>query len=101
MEPQIGMGATLGVGSDRYPYTIVEVSKSKKRIGVRRDNYTRLDGRGPYTENQEYEYHQTQGAAEEYYTLRENGRWVREGESMRGGSSMGIGQRRYYQDPHF
>ena len=30
--PEVGMGATVGVGSDRYPATIIEVNKGKDGV---------------------------------------------------------------------
>jgi hypothetical protein len=36
--PEVGMGATLCYPSDRYPYTIIGVSKSGKTITLQADN---------------------------------------------------------------
>ena len=35
------------------------------------------------------------------FTLRKNGRWVADGESMRSHGGLGIGHRDYYRDPSF
>lgn len=51
--PEVGMGATEVVGSDRYPYTIVKVVNPKK-IVVQRDDYRRTDNNGQ-SELQTYE----------------------------------------------
>lgn len=35
--PQVGDGCHYGIGSDRYPFTVVEVSKSGHRVVVEND----------------------------------------------------------------
>lgn len=52
--PEVGMGATLIVGSDRYPYTVVAV-KSEVSCTIQEDKATRLDKRG-MSEDQEWYY---------------------------------------------
>ena len=54
-----------------------------------------------YYSNQVYEYTPRPNGSRELYRLRKNGRYVRDGEPMRGGTSITIGYRRYYQDPSF
>jgi hypothetical protein len=99
VKPKIGMGATMGIGSDCYPYTIVEIL-SDKRIAVTADISTPT-GKHDYFRNQDYDYTSNPDGVKEIYTLRKNGRWVREGETMHSGRCLHIGSRRRYDDPHF
>lgn len=96
--PEVGMGATVLCWSDRHAYTIVEVSA--KRIGVQRDNASRVDG-GRMSESQQYEYTPNLNATVEYFTLRKNGAWIKEGNAMKGGTQIRIGDRREYYDFSF
>lgn len=96
--PQVGMGATESVGSDRYPYTVILVV-SPKKIVVRRDDFCRTDRNG-MSESQTYEFTQTVEGPETTLTLRRNGRWVSEGTAMKDGHWF-IGERQAYQDPCF
>lgn len=99
-KPKVGRGVTMPSGSDSYPGTIIAVSKSGRKITVQEDTATRLDDRGPYTENQEYKYEPNLTGPVTEFSLRSNGRWVRVGEPNRhGSSSCWIGHRRYYRDP--
>lgn len=52
--PEVGMGVTQGVGSDSYPYTIVEVL-SPRRVVVQADSFKALPGSDPFG-YQKYEY---------------------------------------------
>ncbi len=97
--PVEGMGVTLGVGSDRYPWTVSAVL-GLKRIVVQRDQYRRTDKNG-MSESQTYEFTRDPDGSTRTLTLRKNGRWVEVGESMNGGGSWGVGHRDAYQDPHF
>ena len=97
--PKVGMGATLVIGSDCHPYTIVFV-KSPKRIIVQEDRYERKDKNGPFTEMQEYEYFFRPDAPKVIFTLRKNGRWYQKGQPM-GSPALSVGERRAYQDPCF
>ena len=67
-EPVVGMGATLLSWTDRNPATITSVQKVGKFtiIGVKGDNYKRIDSNG-MSENQEYEYTPNPDAAELFF----------------------------------
>jgi hypothetical protein len=88
-----GMGATVSVGSDCYPYTVVAVLSHRKCL-VRRDNF-RLD---------EHHYgigfEPDLGAVPEEATRCRDGRWV-VGRTKADGTRLTIGVRRAYLDPHF
>ena len=100
---EVGMGATIGVGSDCYPATIIEVEWNgdgiAKAIAVQRDTAHCIGGEWPYLE---YEYHPNPKGAIEYYSLRKTGIYKRKGWPLRSpGGTIGVGHRRYYQDPSF
>ena len=96
--PEVGMGATQLCWSDRHACTITEVSTSGKRIGVVRDIATRTDKEG-MSDCQSYEFAPGAGFPE-FYTLRKNGAWVREGDSMKG-ARLTVGKRSEYHDYSF
>ena len=54
-EPEVGMGATQLMWSDRYPFTIIAVSKNKNQIIVQRDDCKRTDTNG-MSDSQSYEF---------------------------------------------
>lgn len=96
--PKVGMGATQGVGSDRYPFTVVEVINDRK-IVVQGDSYRRTDSNG-LSESQSYEYTPNPDAQRIVVTKRKNGRWYEQGQPM-GHGAFNIGHRSAYQDPSF
>jgi hypothetical protein len=46
LRPEIGMGITWSVGSDRYPGTIIDISASGKKITFQEDIAIRTDANG-------------------------------------------------------
>ena len=97
--PEVGMGATYVVGSDRYPYTIVEVSKSGNRITVQSDREYAAEGYNYYS-NQVFTYTpNTDGSLHILSYRKKNNVWREVGKK----SSLYfyIGERRFYQDPSF
>lgn len=98
--PTVGMGATVPSGSDRYPYTIITVSADKKMVMAQQDNFTATSD-SDYYSNQKYTYSHNPKAAVETFTLRKNGQYVKEGESLKNGTRLWIGERTAYQDPSF
>ena len=72
-EPEVGMPMTVCMWSDRVVYTITEV-KSPTRFIV--EGCTAV-------------------------TLRKNGQWRFEGETMRGGAGVMVGMADEYRDPSF
>jgi hypothetical protein len=97
--PEVGMGATMLSWTDRKAATIIEVSKSGKRITIQPDKSTRTDSNG-MSESQSYTYEPNPKAYAIEYSLRKNGRWVRVGDSMTG-SSLLVGHREEYYDYSF
>lgn len=105
VQPVVGMGVTLPCGSDRYPGTISWVGKVKGKpaIGVVNCDYKRVDNNG-MSECQSYVFFQSQKLEDKVgtvYTLRKNGRWVRDGEDLNRGSCAVLGHRDAHYDFSF
>lgn len=98
--PVVGMGATILWWTDRQAGTIIEVSSSGKSITVQEDNAKRTDDLG-MSDCQTYEYTPNTDGSTTVFTLRSNGRFVRKGESMKGGQRVSIGVRAQYHDFSF
>lgn len=98
--PEVGMGATRLLWTDRVACTIIEVSKSGKQITVQRDKATRTDGNG-MSDAQSYNYTSDPKGETSIYTLRKNGAWVRKGDGHKTGERLLIGTRREYYDFSF
>lgn len=72
--PEVGMGATEVCWSDRHPYTVIEVSKSRKRCKVQADKAIRKDKNG-MSDAQEYEYERDPEGAIRELSIRGDGKW--------------------------
>jgi hypothetical protein len=95
----VGMGVTRCGYSDRHPFTVIEVL-SPRRIVVQEDKATRTDKNG-MSESQSYDYERDPNGTTYTLTLRKNGRWVTQGESMNGGTGWMVGERLKYHDFSF
>lgn len=99
LDPTGPDAATIAVGSDRYPATIV--ARTAKTIKVQGDRATRIDGNG-LSESQTWLFERDYDAPILTYTLRRNGRWVRQGSPQNArGAGLGLGHRSRHDDPHF
>lgn len=98
--PEVGMGATRLMWTDRVAVTVVEVSKNGKRLVVQEDKATRTDNHG-MSDSQSYAYEPNPHGRKGAYTLRKNGTWVREGSPMRNGERLLVGSRNHYHDYSF
>ena len=98
--PEEGMGVTLGIGSDRYPATIVEVNEKKTRLVVRMDKYKPAPDYDYYS-NQKYEFEENENGTQCAFSLRKNGRWSEVGSSRNSGFYISFRGRDAYQDPGF
>ncbi len=104
-KPEVGMGATTLMWSDRNAGTIVRIiAKSKlgsaTRIAWKQDKATRTDDNGQ-SDSQDYIYEYDDSAPEEIFSLRRSGRWVRQGESDKNGTGLIIGIRDEHYDYGF
>lgn len=97
--PEVGMGATKYLGSDRYPFTIIKVL-SPTTIVVQEDDANLIEGNYYNTEHQVHEYTRNTESREVTLTKRKNGRWVERGDSMKG-TPYSIGERDRHNDPSF
>ena len=100
--PVVGMGATQVFPQDRYAFTIVEVL-GPTTIVVQQDHAKCTDGTAKdwgdlVTREQHYDFSPNPGAPRLTVTLRKNGRWIQQGDRMRGGVPWSIGQRVQYRD---
>jgi len=94
--PMVGMGATILMWTDRHAATVVWVSDSGKALEIQRDHATRADSNG-MSDAQSYTYAPNPEASRDRYTLRRNGKWIREGSSAKSALSLLLGVR----DEHF
>ena len=95
-DPEIGMGVTVLMWTDRRSGTIVKMSKSKKSLWISRDTVKRTDKNG-MSESQEYECTPNMDIPGTEYTLRKNGRYVMKGCDMHGEHLL-VGKRNNYFD---
>lgn len=98
-KPNVGDGISLVAGSDYYPYTIIEVSESGKRITVQADKARRIDSNG-LSESQDWEITPNPEGESYALSLRKDGYFHKVGESMEWWNRWYLGRRRY-SDPHF
>lgn len=96
--PEIGMGATVLMWSDRYAATVEKIDG--KRVTLREDKAIRTDKNG-MSECQSYRFEPNPNGREFVVTLRKNGTYVVEGEAMKNGTIVRIGERDYYHDFSF
>lgn len=96
--PEVGMGATKLCWTDRHAYTIVEVVNPKK-IVVQADKVTRTDSNG-MSESQSYSFERNPEGQKATLTLRKNGAWIEQGDSIKG-TVYALGYRSEYHDYSF
>ena len=92
--PEVGMGVTELMYSDRHPYTVVAIL-SPTRVQVQADEAIRTDHSG-FSEAQEYTYTRQPDSAIITLRLNKHGRWKRLGDSQ--GCTYLIGVREEYYD---
>lgn len=117
----VGMGATIHYYSDSQACTVVAISKSGKRITLRADKAKLLNGAnsgepdalefspggfcGHTSGHQRWAYEPDPNGSEHDFSLRTlpNGatRWVRVGESLRGGTTASLKGRFHHYDFNF
>ena len=105
--PQVGMGCTQLHYSDRSVYTIIEVDPKGKWFICQEDNIEmdkeRSDKEWPFI-RQRYNYTANPEGRKIKATLRTNGKWVAQGQTISGSMSRVyfiLGDRSYYYDYRF
>ena len=88
-----GTPATYAIGGDRYPMTVVEVSKSGHIVRARR-----CRTRAAHKSGQGFIFVEMQHAEVETYTRRGDGAYRPKGRKC---GRLYIGTRTSYSDPHF
>lgn len=106
LEP--GMGATRFVGSDRYPYVVVDVPTPKhvRVFWIHDDDFEKMfDKRENGVMMMKPEYlEKVYAKGLDYftsYTYRKNGRWMAKGDDMWATGAIQIGVADQYLDPCF
>lgn len=94
---QVGMGVTIGAGSDCYPATVVGLSKSGRTVKVQYDSYRRIDQNG-LSESQQYVYSENKSGVIIEVRMNKRGVWKVLGQKWLG---VSFGHRRAYYDPSF
>lgn len=89
-QPQVGMGVTQYMYSDRHAYTIVEVAPSGKRFWMTRDSYSYDEG------GYGKDYKSNPDSKARYEVRKYRGKW-----KMLRAEYVTIGVRDAYYDPHF
>ena len=92
--PKVGEHCTKIIGSDRYPYEVVEVSKSGLQCKIRKLDVKPAEG-FDYFSNQEYIYSSNENNSVEIIKM--NNKGVYTNNKMR----IKFGIANYYQDPCF
>jgi hypothetical protein len=100
--PEVGMGATVLMWTDRHPATIISVVKFKggaragqvKEVHIQQDNATRKDANG-MSECQSYEFTRNTDAPVRSFKVNKRGAF------MDGGTQLRIGERDKYHDFSF
>lgn len=98
--PEVGMGATIVMWSDRHAATIVAINERGTTVRIQQDRATRTDDHG-ISDSQSYAYAPNPEATVQTFTLRKTGRWIRKGESEKGGTVLLIGRRDEHYDYSF
>jgi len=109
---KVGDGASVFGYSDSSAYTVIEVSKSGKRITIQRDKSTLMNGMnseaidklichpggycGHVEGKQRWEFERNPDGYKTFASLRKNGKWIIQGESAKGGTRVSTGRHEYY-----
>lgn len=95
-KPEIGMGATEVLYSDRHACTISRISESGKTFWMQRDNAIRTDKNG-MSDSQGYRYEANPNAKEIKVSKRQDGSW----KTSPGGRTVWLGVRDEHYDYSF
>lgn len=93
---KVGDGATFGIGSDRYPYSVVEVNATGTVLVIQCDNFTG-GAAHDYFGDQKWVFSPNKNGDKK--TIKwHRGKWIISGDKSGG---INIGKRDAYQDPSF
>jgi hypothetical protein len=98
-KPAIGEGATVSYCADSHAMTIIAVSDNGKTVTAQRDSAKPAAGAAAYSNRWETKPDPT--GAVMVFTLRQNGKYVQQGEPMRSGTKLHIGSRHEYYSYEF
>ena len=105
LEPAIGMGGSIAVGSDSYAVTVIDVQRTlnKRMVRVQYDNVHATKDSSRLTERQVNLYTPNPKGRIEIFTYRKkSGNWVPLGQSVtETGVRLHLGERVQYLDPSF
>jgi len=96
--PKVGDGATYSIGSDSYPMTIIEVSKSGYKVTAQHDSAEMVEG-SEYTNDAVYRYERNPSGSTLVFTNRKDGQYRAVGCSNYGRLTLGIRHKR--RNPEF
>lgn len=95
--PSVGMPANYGCGSDRYPCTVTEVTRTGHRV-ITRDAMATLVSGSASDGTAVYEYAENPAGAPTVWTRRKDGAYRQLGCKS---TILRIGEYRKYYDPSF
>ena len=96
-KPQLDMGATILMWTDRLACTIIKINRTGTKLKVQLDNALRTDTNG-MSDQQSYRYERNLFGSVHEFSLRKNGKWVEVGQRSKGGTCLVIGHRDHYYD---
>jgi len=96
----VGQLATHCVGSDRYPYEVIEISDDKSHVFLREMRAT-ATAEFDYYSHQDYTYSSFTGGVIVELTLRKDGHYRPVGAPIRERPNFVFGYARFYHDPSF
>ena len=97
VKPVVGMAATMQVGSDSYPATVIKVSPSGTQATLAMDEYRVVSGDGSFQKGHpviEYTPGDEKSSPTRTIRLTKRG-WASKG------TPVYLGHREYYRDPSF
>lgn len=98
-KPTVGQKCAYRIWTDVEPCTVVEVSKSGKKVVVQMDKAAKNKAEWPA---QDWEIERDENGSLATFTLRKNGVWKRKGVKMReAGATLSFNGWRKYSDPSF
>lgn len=97
-EPTVGSGGTVCYLSDRQAVTVTAVKG--RAVTVQRDRAVRSDQNG-MSDTQSYVYSADPKGHTQTFTVRKDGRYVAQGDSLQSGAVLVLGTRCEYHDYSF